>query len=237
MWMTLTPLAFRDISKQHINNEDAQMSHTAELNPTRSSPQDDPRVTAWNRDWTLVRADLNMARDLLVKGNKTTFALEAVPSDDGKSRFKIVSSGSNPLPRALVDCFLELKGEIDPQLQDAGLEALPAYDKARDNHFDDALDQRLIPYLDADMRHDDNLTRLEGTIKFQCPFTHMHVAQLGTTAADPHILELGIRLYRFKEGINDGAPGKSTLSTLLVMWAPDSPRFPANPDGTALGIA
>jgi hypothetical protein len=194
--------------------------------PYGTTPQD------WVHEWKLVRADSNMRNDVLVGGQRTTLELQF---DAKTSAFTVVGDA----PPAFAGCTLGLKGTQAPDLLAASLGALPAYSAQHEARYCDALDHHLIPYLKADMAKGNggDLVRLEGVIRIQCCWPRkgtMH-AQMNP---EPHFVDTDVRLYQFKEGVSDGDdPKTSTLSTLLVVWAPDSPRLPANPDGTVMGIA
>jgi hypothetical protein len=187
----------------------------------------------WAQPWNLVRADANIRNDVLVGGTMTTLTLQRIDPLD-PSRFQVVG---NP-PPAFVGCTLELKGTQAPDIDAASPSPLPPYSEALDGHYISALDDHLIPYLKADMARANggDLLRLEGVIQVRCCWP-----QAGTRLAElnpqPHFVKTDVRLYQFDEGMLDGAPGTSTSSTLLVVWAPDSPRLPVNPDGSAVGFS
>jgi hypothetical protein len=189
----------------------------------------------WARTWNLVRADANMRHDVLVGGQQTPLTLQLLPGDGATLTFEVVGAA----PPAFAGCNLQLKGTELPDLEAAGLGPLPVYSTAVDGHYCTALDNHLIPYLKADLskKNGGDLVRLEGVIKIRCGWPKSGTKHALQNPA-PHFVNTDVRLYQFKEGVSDGAdPKTSTASTLLVMWAPDAPRVPTNPDGSVTGFS
>jgi hypothetical protein len=204
------------------------MKQTVEANPTQLPLGTHP--FHFQRPWKLVRADKNIAQDVLHQGPGTVLDLRV---DKGTG---VVTAFGNA-PPAFVDCQLELKGSVQPELEAAGLRgAFNPYDVERDDEYKNALDDQLIPYLkrDMDLGERSVLAHLEGVITMRCcwPVAGSRLAELNP---EPHFVKTDIRLYLFNEGVKDGMDQTSSRSSLLVLWAPDSPRLPINPDGTILG--
>jgi hypothetical protein len=186
----------------------------------------------WLRAWNLVRADANMVTDVLHRGTQTILELHF----DSETR-KITAAGD--VPPAFKESILELKGTQLPALEAAKIpRPFPVYAKESEDHYLKSLDQNLIPYLKADMQkaNGGDLVRLEGLIKIRCCWPRRSALQ-AVNDPNPHFIETDVRLYQFKGAVRDGNDPTASSSTLLVVWAPDSPRLPANPDGSVLGIS
>jgi hypothetical protein len=186
----------------------------------------------WLREWKLVRADANMATDVMHRGTQTILELQF----DDKTR-KITAVGD--VPPAFRESILELRGTQLPALEAAKIpRPFPVYTKECEDHYLNSLDENLIPYLKADMSkaNGGDLVRLEGLIKLRCCWPRRS-AQQAINDPNPHWIETDVRLYQFKGGVRDGDDPTASSSTLLVVWAPDSPRLPANPDGSVMGIS
>jgi hypothetical protein len=203
------------------------MNQVVETKLVLGSPGTDPED--WAREWSLVRADPNMLRDVLTHPTDTILELE----HNGKTG-EFIPVGN--IPPAFVNTTLVLKGSEVPDLGSSGLAPLPKYAAENDEHYVNALDHFLIPYLEADRQKENggDLLRLEGVIRIQCgwPKSGSRLAQLNP---QPHFVNTDVRIYRFKEGMKDAADPNASSSTLLVVWAPDAPSQPANPDGSVLG--
>lgn len=205
------------------------MNQLAANQPSLGSPGTNPED--WARKWSLMRADTNMLRDVLTKGTGTILQLKF---DSAAGTFTPVGD----VPRAFVGAVLERKGTQVPDLESVGIDPFPKYGSHHETRYINALDDFLIPYLDADRQKENggDLVRLEGVIKIQCGWP-----KLGTRHAQlnpaPHFVNTDVRLYQFKEGMKDADEPSASSSTLLVVWAPDAPIHPANPDGTVLGIS
>jgi len=185
----------------------------------------------WNRTWTLMRADPNMAEDVMAGAVQATLKLE--PEKRGKTEGFVVARGdSGYVPVCFADLFLAYQGTQIPNLGTAGLEPLPFYQAGNDDHeahYCNALDNSLIPYFTSNP----NLMRLEGTMKIRCPWPR-NATQGKGQASDSHYVDTDVRFYQFENGICHASDKNATL---LVIWAPDSPRLPTNPDGSVMGIA
>ena len=202
------------------------IENTPSPTPLGTQPDD------WLRAWKLVRADANMVTDVLHRGTQTTLELQF----DSETR-KITAVGD--VPPAFKESILELKGTQLPVLEAAKIpRAFPVYSKKSEDHYLDSLDKKLIPYLKADMKKPNggDLVRLEGLIKLRCCWPRRSAQQV-INDPNPHLIETDVRLYLFKDGVRDSDDPTASSSTLLVVWAPDSPRLPANPDGSVMGIS
>jgi hypothetical protein len=195
------------------------------MKPTFTQQWDD-------RIWTLVRADQNIAGDVMIGGIQTTLTLRWEERND-KEGFRVATVNSeDKVPVSLADLVLEPVGAQVPNLGTAGLEPLPVYqpkNAQHEAHYCKALDHGLIPYFTSNP----NLMRLEGTMKMRCPWPRKASQGKGQASA-PHYVDTDVKFYQFENGISRGTDGSATL---LVIWAPDSPRLPTNPDGSVMGIA
>jgi hypothetical protein len=204
------------------------MNQIVETNPTQVPLGTHP--LHFQKQWKLMRADANIYQDVLHKGSGTVLDLRM-------NKGTGIVTAFDEVPPAFAKTQLELKGNVPPTLEDAGMrDALNPYDVNLDDEYRDALDNYLIPYFRADMAKSDGgeLAHLEGVITMRCcwPIEGSRLAELNP---DPHFIKTDVRLYLFDEGVRDGTHPSASRSTLLVMWAPDSPHLPANPDGSIVG--
>src|ERR1700748_692392 len=104
-----------------------KMNRVVETEPTHGAAGMNPQK--WARTWNLMRADGNMARDVLNGAKQSTLELEY---DAATGRFTPVGR----VPPAFAGVPLELKGSKAPLLETVGIDPLPRYSDEHETHYE-----------------------------------------------------------------------------------------------------
>lgn len=181
-----------------------------------TSAKDNP----WDRTWTIVRSDLDIAHVMLPLNN---FKLQGITA--GKPGYQLVHSNQPPVPNCFDCALLTQIGADEPTFFEiTGLEQLPPYSQEMIGEYV-KVSESMAFYL----TQNPSVKRLEGVIRIPC---HAHGATVRDDSLPGHspmTVKTPVQFYQFPNAIAGGF-------SLLVVRAPLSPVCPTNGDGTAIGM-
>lgn len=176
----------------------------------------------WIRNWTIVRADLDIAHVMLPLSN---FRLHDVNTTGANISYQLVHNHQAPVPDCFSGAVLMQTGRDEPSFFEiTGLEQLPTYDQDTAAQYVN-ISETMGTYL----AENTNVQRLEGVIRIPC---HAHGAQIPKGASPGHspvTIKTTVQFYQFPNAVDGGL-------SLLVVRTPLSPACPVNGDGTAVGV-